>query len=109
MDGITGSTDMSLSTLWEMAKNREAWLAVVRRIRSRTQLSNWITKESEKAQRQLKETGARTQETGRETPQNVREIPGHRVHQPGSNQIGRGVSRKVSENKEGCGEQAHSS
>ena len=95
--------------LRKVAKSGEAWLAVVRRIRSRTQLSNRVTKESEKAQCQLKETGARTQEMGRETPQNVREIPSHRVHQPGSNQIGGAASRKVSENKEGCGEQAHSS
>ena len=25
MDGINGSTDMSLSKLWEMVKGREAW------------------------------------------------------------------------------------
>ena len=28
-DGITDSMDMNLSDLWEMVKNREAWLAVV--------------------------------------------------------------------------------
>ena len=27
MDGITDSTDMSLSKFWEMAKDREAWHA----------------------------------------------------------------------------------
>ena len=29
MDGITDAMDMKLSKLWEMAKDREAWHAVV--------------------------------------------------------------------------------
>jgi len=43
LDGITNSTDMSLSQLWETVKDRKAWHVSVHEIaKSQTWLSDWI-------------------------------------------------------------------
>ena len=47
LDGIVDLMNMSLSKLWEIVRDREAWRDAVHGVtRSRTWLSNWTTTES---------------------------------------------------------------
>ena len=47
LDGITDSMDMSLSKLWEIVEDREAWLVLLQFMGSQTVTTEWLNNDEQ--------------------------------------------------------------